>query len=38
MGGEDSIDLAENRDRGRAVVNVVMKLWVSRNAEKFLTS
>ena len=27
-GGIDWIDLAEDRDRWRAVVNAVMKLWV----------
>jgi hypothetical protein len=29
MGGTDSIDLAQDRDRWRAVVNAVMNLWVS---------
>jgi hypothetical protein len=28
LGGMDWIDLAEDRDRWRAVVTVVMKLWV----------
>jgi len=27
-GGEDWIDLAQDRDRWRALVNAVMKLWV----------
>jgi len=36
--GMDWIDLAQNRDRWRALVNAVMKLWVSRNAGKCVTS
>jgi hypothetical protein len=28
MGGIDWIDLAQDRDRWRAVVNTVMKMWV----------
>ena len=28
MGGMDWIDLAQDRDRGRAVVTAVMNLWV----------
>jgi len=32
------IDLAQHRERWRALVNVVMKLWVSKNAGNFLTS
>jgi len=28
MGGMDWIDLAEDRDRWRALVNAVMNLWV----------
>jgi hypothetical protein len=27
-GGMDSIDLAQNRDRWRALVNAVLNLWV----------
>jgi hypothetical protein len=29
VGGKDWIDLAQDRDRWRALVNAVMKLWVS---------
>jgi len=29
MGGMDWIDVAQDRDRWQAVVNVVMNLWVS---------
>jgi len=32
----DWIDLAQKRDRWRALVNVVMKLRVSKNAGNFL--
>jgi hypothetical protein len=28
MGGMDWIDMAQDRDRWRAVVNAVMNLWV----------
>jgi hypothetical protein len=28
MGGVDWIDLAQDRDRGRAVVCAIMNLWV----------
>jgi hypothetical protein len=31
------IDLAEERDRWRALVNAVIKLWVPLNAWNFLT-
>jgi hypothetical protein len=34
----DWIDLAEDRDRWRTLVNVVMNLQVTYNAENFLTS
>jgi hypothetical protein len=37
-GGMDWIDLAEDRDRWRAVVSTVMNLRVSQNAGNFLTS
>jgi hypothetical protein len=32
------IELAEDRDRWRPLVNVVMNLQVPKNAENFLTS
>jgi hypothetical protein len=35
--GMDWIDLAQDRDRWRALVNTVMNLWVSLNAGKFLS-
>ena len=38
MGGIDWMDLAQDRDRWRAVVNAVMNLLVSWNAGKFLSS
>jgi hypothetical protein len=28
MGGMDGIDLAEDRDKGQAIVYTVMKIWV----------
>ena len=37
-GDVDWIDLAQDRNRWRALVNAVMNLWVSYNAGNFLTS
>jgi hypothetical protein len=36
--GMDWIDLAQDRDRWRALVTVVMNLGVPQNAKNFLTS
>jgi hypothetical protein len=36
-GGMNWIDLAQDRDRWRAMVNVVVKPWVPLNAWNFLT-
>jgi hypothetical protein len=36
--GVNWIDLAQDRDRGRALVNAVMNLRVAFNAEKVLSS
>ena len=37
-GGMDWIELAQNRDRWRALVTAVMNLWVLYSAGNFLTS
>jgi hypothetical protein len=38
FGGVDWIDLAQDRDRWQALVNVVMNLLVPQNAGSFLTN
>jgi hypothetical protein len=38
MGGTDWIDMVQDRDRWRAVVNVVMNLRIPQNAGNFLTN
>jgi hypothetical protein len=38
LDGMDLIDLAQDRDRWKALVNTVMDLRVPQNAEKFLSS
>ena len=34
--GVDWIELAEDRDRGRALVSAVMNIWIPQNAGEFL--
>jgi hypothetical protein len=36
--GMDWIDLAQDRDQWRALVNTIMNLRVSKNARKFMSS
>jgi hypothetical protein len=36
--GVDWIELAQDRDHWRALVNTIMNLWVSQNAGKFLSN
>jgi hypothetical protein len=37
-GGMDWIDLAQDRDQRRVLVNTVMSLWVLLDVRKFLSS
>jgi hypothetical protein len=37
-GGRNCIELAEERDRWRALMNAVMNLWIPQYARNFLTS
>jgi hypothetical protein len=37
LGGMDWTDLAQDKDRWRVFVNVVMNIWVPHNAGSFLT-
>jgi hypothetical protein len=37
-GGKDWINLAQDRDRWRALLNAVMNHWVPKNVGDFLTS
>jgi hypothetical protein len=38
MAGMDSIDVAQHKDRWRALVNMIMNCWVLENVGKFLSS
>jgi len=38
VGGMEWIDLAQDRDRRRAVVDAIMDLWVPNNARNISTS
>jgi hypothetical protein len=37
-GGMDWIDMAEDKDQWRALMNTLMNLWVPLNVGKFLSS